>query len=226
MATLLTMIANFHRFCGVEGVTLLVGPDKGKFLIHKDILCEASRYFDAAFSSGFKEATEQTLALEQENPRIVESFINWIYTGRLNYVVPKDRTTVPLYEEPLELYLLADKYEVPKLRRQLVQYFYDLRSNHTLQPLATFTRLYDKTTDNDGLRKLFIDMMVWEGDDVWFRLKGWDEWILNNAEIAKDLVAAAFDRIKHPRDNPMETKDASMYFVTEATTTRKSTKES
>ena len=119
--------ADVNRFADAEIVTLLVGPNKVTFSVHKDILCQASPYFKKAFNSGFKEAAKQSLTLAKDNPDNVDSIVKWVYFRILEDSVPKDRETAPVYARPLQLYFLADKYDIPELRKELVQYFYGNR---------------------------------------------------------------------------------------------------
>lgn len=211
------------RFSGAEIVTLLVGRDKVKFLVHKDILCQESPYFEKAFKSGFKEATENSLTLLGEKSDIVNSLVDWLYSGTLDFSVPNDRQTQPCYREPLYLYLVADTYDFPKLRDEIIEYFFGLRFHKQLPSYDCFTKLWRNTMENDRLRKLFVDVEIWSGDTVWFEDEERKKWLSKNSEIAVDLLAAALYRIKHPNENPLDAEDASKYYDTPTTRKQQST---
>ena len=57
--------AEVDRFQGIKVVSLEVGPEKTKYFVHKELLCQKSRYIEKAFNSGFRETTEQSIAMRK-----------------------------------------------------------------------------------------------------------------------------------------------------------------
>ncbi|KAH7067999.1 BTB/POZ protein, partial [Paraphoma chrysanthemicola] len=56
---------------------------KGKvreYYAHKAILCKESEYFLKAFTGNFKEATESTMELHDDDPELFELALKFIYT--------------------------------------------------------------------------------------------------------------------------------------------------
>ena len=63
-------------------MTLYVGSDKTPFIVHEDRLCKESSFFRAAFISEFKEGSEQTMDLPDDNVDTVFSLVHWLYKER------------------------------------------------------------------------------------------------------------------------------------------------
>ena len=86
-----------------------------EYYAHKQILINQSEYFLKAFTGNFKEATENTMTLEDDDPIYFEMMLKFICTTSLH--VPKTSTltnddprkTVDLL---LGIYKVADKYAV------------------------------------------------------------------------------------------------------------------
>ena len=104
---------------GTDIVTLLVGLEQDKFVVHKDPLCAASDFFDRAFNGKFAEGASQEIKLEEEDPDIVRCLCDWLYM-----TPDPDRRWHPsrlqIEWEPdyfwLKVYVMADKLVIPGLQ--------------------------------------------------------------------------------------------------------------
>ncbi|KAL7273911.1 hypothetical protein RUND412_003203 [Rhizina undulata] len=75
----LRTLINSRKFSDLK---LLVGPDRDVFHGHKAILAARSEWFEAALRpGGFREAREGTISLQDEDPKIFESMLEFLYTG-------------------------------------------------------------------------------------------------------------------------------------------------
>lgn len=63
-------------------VTVLVGPEKDCFAIHKTLVCDQSSFFKAALTGNFKEA-DGTIALPEQDAAAFKYFVHWLYTDSL-----------------------------------------------------------------------------------------------------------------------------------------------
>lgn len=61
-------------------VTILAGPNKEPFLVHKDFACHYSPVLRAAFNSSFIEGETQTYDLDDVEEETVRLLVHWIYT--------------------------------------------------------------------------------------------------------------------------------------------------
>ncbi|KAF4538908.1 Btb poz domain containing protein [Lasiodiplodia theobromae] len=95
-------------------VTLKVGSEAKRFLIHKDVLSKQSPYFRAALEEGrWKESQDNVVELDETEPKIFEDFlVEWLYTGKLD----EDLAELTL----IEGYIFADRYDFPRLRFDVI----------------------------------------------------------------------------------------------------------
>ncbi len=54
-----------------------------KFLIHKNLLCQNSRFFTAAFNGKFMESATQSMVLDDVDADTFGVVVNWIYTQKI-----------------------------------------------------------------------------------------------------------------------------------------------
>ncbi|KXX74335.1 Kelch repeat and BTB domain-containing protein 7 [Madurella mycetomatis] len=74
---------------GTDMVTLLVGPDRQKFVVHKNLLVSQSKYFKSALAAGlFREAIEGVVTFDEDDPDAFRLLINWLYRGHIPRVQP------------------------------------------------------------------------------------------------------------------------------------------
>ncbi|EON65953.1 hypothetical protein W97_05195 [Coniosporium apollinis CBS 100218] len=62
-----------------DTITIEVGEEKKPFIVHKDLLCYWSKYFDKALNGHFKEGGKDTIAVEDFSPSIFGCFVQWLY---------------------------------------------------------------------------------------------------------------------------------------------------
>ncbi|KAL9024693.1 MAG: hypothetical protein Q9180_007835 [Flavoplaca navasiana] len=89
-----------------EVVTILVGPEETPFRIHKGLLCSKSEYFRAAFEGSFKETTEKSVHLRDDDPAVFQFYASLIYTQQPIVGWVHGQHDVDVY---CRLYVLADK---------------------------------------------------------------------------------------------------------------------
>ena len=78
-----------------------------KIMAHKTVLTTRSTYFDIMFHSDMKENRSNEIEVVDANPDVVKGMLYFLYGG----LPPKN-----LAEIAFELYVIADKYNLVKLR--------------------------------------------------------------------------------------------------------------
>ncbi|KAJ9610277.1 hypothetical protein H2200_005054 [Cladophialophora chaetospira] len=103
---------------GTATVTIFAGAGEEKFVVHKDPLCAASKFFDGAFNGQFAEGRSNELRLPEEHPGLIELLCDWIY------IPPKAIATWHPAEFQntwlqdcfwLEVFMMADRLLIPGL---------------------------------------------------------------------------------------------------------------
>jgi hypothetical protein len=84
------------------------------FSVHKALLTHFSLYFRAAFNGGFKEAAQDTVDIPDFSHYVVGLLLRFCYTGQLDADTIAD-------SDLIKLYLLADQYDFPAIRRASIK---------------------------------------------------------------------------------------------------------
>ncbi|KAK4543370.1 hypothetical protein LTR36_005513 [Oleoguttula mirabilis] len=83
-APMLTYLAENAFECALmkHVATVLIGPTKTEFRVHKEILCcYDSTFFQDALNSSFVEGESQSVWLDSEDEATFGAFLSWLYTG-------------------------------------------------------------------------------------------------------------------------------------------------
>ncbi|CAG8950240.1 hypothetical protein HYFRA_00008478 [Hymenoscyphus fraxineus] len=131
------------------------------FLVHQSFLCFYSPYFNAALKGPFKEGQSQTVHLEEMCPTAFSIFVNWLYCQRIER---SDKEPL-LRENLLELWLLADRLNIPRLQNEAMlilgaDAFPATDDIHGIELCQKFERMYDNTMDESPLRRFFVDLLT------------------------------------------------------------------
>ncbi|CAA9961526.1 BTB-POZ domain-containing protein [Pyrenophora teres f. maculata] len=124
-----------------------------EYYSHKVMLCSRSAYFRKALMGSFKEASEDSMDIHDDNPDHFEAMLRYIYTDE--YEPPLNASAFEMgFLFPIGVYILADKYDVEGLGEEAADYFgcgkrecSDGTCNHTPTPLeaVSMIRAYYET---------------------------------------------------------------------------------
>ncbi|KAK6615871.1 hypothetical protein H4I95_01023 [Botrytis cinerea] len=87
---------NFGDSLGLEIVTLIVGPKRKEFAVHKKLICDSCDYFNKAFCGPFLEGAEGKIYLPEDSSDAVALFIEWLYRQVVNYIWDQTEDKSPL----------------------------------------------------------------------------------------------------------------------------------
>ena len=93
-------------------VHILVGPNQKDFAIHRNLICQLSGFFDAAFNGSFSEASSGVIELYEEDPDLFELVYKWCYmkdTAQYN----DGQSIMCGAEQIVRLWVLGDRYDMP-----------------------------------------------------------------------------------------------------------------
>ncbi|KAK0126587.1 hypothetical protein ONS95_008175 [Cadophora gregata] len=162
----MTITDDLQEIAGKEKVNIFVGPRRVRFSVHRDVICQASYFFRAAFQGVFKEAKDGSVHMPKDDPVTFKRFLAWTYAGRL----PESRGTTSqrlLYD----LYILAEKLCMNDLANRTID---RIKENHehtfkiagaTDRNLKHIGHIYDHTSQRSPLRNLMLSIM---GHDYYF----------------------------------------------------------
>ena len=185
-----------YRFSDIQMVRLVTGQEKTEILVHENVLFEASPVFKAAFASEFKESSERSIYLPDDDATIMGTMIHCLYALK-SRVGKIDETGVLL-----RLYVLADKYDIVKVKNQTCKRVLSLlesgRRKHSKPPLRRWYShprisdvkfVYENTPSTAPLRRLLVDWFVWGFWPDWFDDERRRNRLMSVPEFAVDVCA-------------------------------------
>ncbi|KAI9880817.1 MAG: hypothetical protein M1830_000253 [Pleopsidium flavum] len=106
-----------------EMITVSVGGNTGEFHrfgVQKNLVCHYSTFFRAACLGQFREAESGGVKLPNESAETFDLFVHWLYTQKLDSSLSESLLT--FLTAFIELYILAEKMQVPALRNCILDY--------------------------------------------------------------------------------------------------------
>jgi hypothetical protein len=179
---------------------VLVGPEKVRYLVHKDVLSSQSPFFSAALNGFFLEGSSQILSLPDVETKIFDHVILWLYQNRLEPLEYFFKDNKPTYFTLLDLYASADQLDIEGLRNAVVDRVAELAEKTNSVPTPTDTYiLYEAIRDNSPLRVLILDLFAFKKTDNLIATHP-DEW---HPSFLRDLVC----KLKQPGETALKRHD-------------------
>lgn len=184
-------------------VTFYVGPAKTVFHVHEHVLFDASPVFQAAFLGSFKEASERTMPLPEDDKESVGRMILWLYTKRLDLTAPVSaETSNECYMQLAKLNTLAEKYDIPLLKNDIVDELFNLKktSKNTEPPqISVVKHVYDNTPARSSFRKLMVAWYTYHINYTWYEEdEGREKLAIVSQDFAIDLALSLGMIQKYP----------------------------
>lgn len=136
-------------------VDIYVGPETTHWPIHEKLLCYHSPFFASIFydkKANTRPGTTKSYGLPEDDDHPFQLLVGWLYSGAI--LPPKEEKDIgPL----LDLYLLADKFEMAKLANDVVntvREFY--HSTSTYPGLRRVQYIYSNTDDDNVMREMMV----------------------------------------------------------------------
>ncbi|KAF5877974.1 uncharacterized protein Bfra_000139 [Botrytis fragariae] len=195
---------NLGKSLGYELVTIIVGKEKRKFAVHKQLICESVAYFRGAFSvGGFKESQDCSMDIPEDEPGVFEYFMHWLYRGTL-----------------LGVYIFAEKLCVNELANKAINAIQAISKSDDFDQLPDCIvehadKIWKSTSPTFPLRKWYIHALVYDAWDFEASIdKKKKAFMLDMAELVilwelfkdhRDLYVSLFTPVqKHSADDPPE----------------------
>ena len=152
--------------------TIHVGPSPNPltFLVHREALCSASRFFAAAlnpsYAPSFLEASSGVICLPDCRPQDFQYLVQWLYTGG-DLTHEEICGPHPAYFRLIKLYALADRLDFMGLRNDILDKIAEVADETNSVPTPDDTRTIDAELPPESrLKKLVVDLFVWKKTDV------------------------------------------------------------
>ncbi|KAK5164052.1 uncharacterized protein LTR77_010143 [Saxophila tyrrhenica] len=111
----------------VDTITVLVGANEARFMLHKNVVCATSDFFRAACDGNWKEATDKVIRVPEAEPSVFQFYLAWLYTDRIdldqNFAIKGQYDAVELSQTYLSLlnaYIFGDIIQDVAFRNALI----------------------------------------------------------------------------------------------------------
>lgn len=196
----------YARLLSRTMVDIYVGPESTHWNLHEKLLCYHSPFFAKTFyDKKYKSASSKSFGMPDVDDAAFELFVGWLYSRALRY--PQEEKDIgPL----LELYLLADKFDISKLAEDVVETvraFY--HNNETYPGLRRVQYIYAETGDDDIMREMMVASVaryLTLSDSI---PPHWDRALRKNGQLAVDIIRSIQEWHLDTRSVP-DARDASM----------------
>ncbi|KAK5710624.1 hypothetical protein LTR17_018799 [Elasticomyces elasticus] len=143
-----------------EQVTVVVGPERECFIVHKHLICRSSAFFKAATSLEWQNNNKKSIELPDDDPKIFGAYLLSLYTTT---ITPQAKEAADLWDELAMLYVLADKLRDLKTANLILEQIMTISDQHKrIAGNKTITKIYANTTDGSPLRRLVVDYQLHE----------------------------------------------------------------
>lgn len=164
-----------------------------KFLVHENILYDASPVFKAAFQGRFAEAEKKSMTIKDLDVSMLSELLRWLYCGKRLPERPTSESAEQLwYLNMARLAVVADIYQIEGLGDDVIDLL--VKGSKALPPQGPVVEfVYANTPAPSDLRRWIVAWHVEKIDFIWYCKEPTDLNLI--PEFAID-VAKAFGRQK------------------------------
>ena len=139
---------------------MIVGEEAERFAALKSCLVHQSNWFSKALGFGGKETMNSEITLPETEPSTFKTFLNWIYTNRVEFEDGRTSVNEKNMRELVLLYVFADQHDTKDLRQICIDLLCQEMKEHHLDPeVETLRCAFESLPENDALHRLLYDCL-------------------------------------------------------------------
>ncbi|KAK3112819.1 hypothetical protein LTR53_010500 [Teratosphaeriaceae sp. CCFEE 6253] len=152
-------------------IDIIVGIERRVFLVHEQLLCSRSAFFQAALNKEWKEGQKRKVELPEEDCSDFSRYVHWLYSGKL---AVKQSTGEPLYHVRVALYILGEKIIDSRFQDSVVNAIIATTretvgpGNRVYPNMRNVRRIYKNTPEGSPARRLLVDMYAIKAHPLFF----------------------------------------------------------
>ncbi|KAI7081684.1 hypothetical protein KC356_g8962 [Hortaea werneckii] len=164
-----------QRSFGGAITTLTVGEKGTEYKVHEAFLCENSAFFASASKAEWKEDEEHRVPLPDDDPSVVDMYVNWLYTGKIFCRHSQDERRTSEYKLLISGYEFGEKVQDDGFRNAVVDSLIHAaatpnKAGQCWYPgLSMVDKAYKATPEGSPLRRLITTFYLNCGNDNWLR---------------------------------------------------------
>ncbi|KKZ63347.1 hypothetical protein EMCG_02348 [[Emmonsia] crescens] len=155
-----TLSASLKRFFSSSKFTdFIIRTTENEFKVHKMVICGQSEFFSCLFDEEWKETTDNSIDLMNDDPRTIEAMIYFMYESDYDSSGNSQGRISPMLFNA-KVYGVAEKYGVSRLKQEAKAKFEDaVRTCWDMDDFTpTIMEVYTSTISTDrGLRDVLVD---------------------------------------------------------------------
>jgi hypothetical protein len=160
-----------NNFNAENAITLLVGPEQQKLVVHVGYITRTSAFFAAALKKEWAEGQTRTVELHEEAPEMMAQYLDWVYTSKLptkdcSLFHPESAKTTA-HNLLAELYVLGERRLDSDFRNAITTEFVRLRlilhgspGCRTSQRVTSVNTIYQGTPAGSPARRPMVDLSL------------------------------------------------------------------
>ncbi|KAK5092953.1 hypothetical protein LTR70_005183 [Exophiala xenobiotica] len=154
------------QFALSEVITVIVGEERKRFGVHKDILCIESDFFAGCLSSGMKEAESKQVELLNDRPEAFGLILNCLYDSAFRTRAPATPTTT--LDSLIHAWMLADRLLMESGQNAMMDVIQAvvMKASHdkkmVLQGLRTLQLMETKPARTSCLYRFLVHRYTWD----------------------------------------------------------------
>ena len=153
-------------------MTVIVGEDEKRVLVHKNLLCGTSSFFQTSCNGQWSESKDKTVRLREADPKAFSIYASWLYTGRLD-VLHDDGGCIRRFHRACKAtnlltngWILGDFLGDQVYCNVVTDTFVDLTSKYDFIPSLQFIKdHWSRLPKHSALRRLMVDMQVMSAEE-------------------------------------------------------------
>ncbi|KXT11279.1 hypothetical protein AC579_1674 [Pseudocercospora musae] len=202
---LLKRIVGLHGDKRYADLTICCGERRWK--VHKAIVCGGCKFFEKACDGRFKEATNNTVTLEDDSPNGVAAMLRYLYTEDYDDTSDQERCA------PLLFNIHYDLPDLVKLATQKFQSRMKVQSLHLIELADAICETYKFETDPQAsLRQCLMDHVMGSGQHL-LKDNAFIQVVKGVPAFAAELVAETFRQNKQPGEPRYRCRHCSEAFL-------------
>lgn len=169
------MLAHVAFRMTAQPIKVQVGESQTTFFIHKDLLVKHSEFYKAALNEIWKEGTECTVKLPNDDPEHFKIFAAFLYTGHVHTstegevksaepdrVFPVDTEWIRICQS----WALGQKLLSVSFKDACTDAFVAKMHESQRYPSDLHTTIYAHGPAQCGMKRLCVDVAVWKWSDT------------------------------------------------------------
>ncbi|KZL79366.1 hypothetical protein CI238_01326 [Colletotrichum incanum] len=133
-----------------RAITFLVGPEKKAFHVNEKLVTSCSEIFKKMLASGMRESQEGVVELDEHEPRVFTSFINYTIYGNYEVPVARERHKSAMDGTDKEVLVVPDS-EYDSLADHVLKQAALLANNRKSAPYIQYMELFVRQGDTGKL---------------------------------------------------------------------------